>query len=105
MELWDEKKMREQWAANEAIDDFVRRVQAWGHKQHMESFALAEQVCKSYERQTATMTEVQRYDFRRAFELGYRFAMLKHDPSNAAHDGWRIRRTVDGIVGRGLEGE
>jgi len=82
MERWDEKKMREQWSANEAIDDFVGRVQAWGHDQHKESFALSEQVCKSYERQTSSMTPIQHYDFRRAFELGYRFAMLKHDPYN-----------------------
>jgi len=87
MEMWDENKMREEWAANEAIDDFVQRVQAQGHEEHKESFALAEQVCNSYERQVGIMTGVQRYDFRRAFELGYRFAMLKCDTSNVARSG------------------
>lgn len=79
MKQWDEKKMRKQWAANESIDDFVLRVQAWGHNEYPESFVLAKEVCASYERQTGTMTKIQRYDFCRAFEIGYRFAMLKHD--------------------------
>ncbi|MFA5130662.1 MAG: hypothetical protein WC477_07190 [Patescibacteria group bacterium] len=98
--MWDEKKMREEWATNEAIDDFVQRIQAWGHKEHNESFALAEQVYKSYERTTGTKTEIERFDFRRAFEMGYRFAMLKRDTSNATAHVRAVASNVQQIVGK-----
>lgn len=60
------------------IDDFTRRVQAWGCKEQPKAFVLAKRVCESYERRTEPMTKTQQFDFRRAFELGYYFATLKH---------------------------
>jgi hypothetical protein len=65
-----------------SIDALVLCAQVEGSKRYPESFELGELVRQAYERQTQGMSAVMRYDFRRAFELGYAFAMMREAASD-----------------------
>lgn len=53
----------------------VSDVLSIGSKDHPEAFKMAERMLEMYERETTTLQETNKFDFRRGFELGYYCAM------------------------------
>jgi len=52
----------------------LRHAMRLGTKEFPEAFDIAENLLRHYEADCGTMTEKERYDFRRGFEIGYYFA-------------------------------
>ena len=64
----------------------VQALLSLGADEHPEVFKQAETACKHYAQSVSAMTEKEKFDFRRGFELGCYFAIYNMEFNNTSQN-------------------
>lgn len=88
--VWHKEKLVR--AFSKITPEFIASVAEHGHVTQPQSFGLAKDVCAAYEKSIGKRFGPRgRFDFRRAFELGFKFAVvqgLMNEQKPAAAQKW-----------------